>query len=65
MLALQEITNEEIPGNMNDEARPDIRARGVWRPGQNAIFDIRLTNVNTNSQKHETGEIIVKKQKKS
>ena len=24
--ALQEIANEKIPGNTNDEARPDIRA---------------------------------------
>ena len=29
--ALQEVTNEKIPGNTNDEARPDIRVRGVWR----------------------------------
>ena len=36
--ALQEITNEKIPGNTNDEARPDIRTRGVGRPGQNAFF---------------------------
>ena len=27
--ALQEVTNEKIPGNTNDEARPDIRVRGV------------------------------------
>ena len=26
--ALQEITNEKIPGNTNNEIRPDIRARG-------------------------------------
>ena len=26
--AMQEITNEKIPGNTNDEARLDIRARG-------------------------------------
>ena len=58
--ALQEITSEKIPGNTNDEARPDITARGVWRPGQNAFFDIPLTNVNTNSQKHQTVENILK-----
>ena len=59
--ALQKITNEKIPGNTNDEARPDIRARGVWRPGYYAFFDIRLTNVNANSQKHQTVENILKK----
>ena len=45
---MQEITTEKIPGNTNNEARLDIRARGLWRPGQNAFFDIRLTNVNAN-----------------
>ena len=64
--ALQEITNEKIPGNRNDEARPDIRAWGVWRPGQNAFFDIRLTNVNENAnyQKHQTFENLLKKHEK-
>ena len=42
--ALQEIDNEIIEGRTGDEARPDIRAQGVWRQGQNAFFDIRLTN---------------------
>ena len=61
--ALQEITNEKIPGNTNDKARPDIRAQGMWRPGQNAFFDIRL-NVNANSKKHQTVENILKKHEK-
>ena len=30
----------------NDEARLDVRARGFWRPGQSAFFDVRLTNIN-------------------
>ena len=47
-----------------DEARPDIRTGGVWRQGQNAFFDIRLTNVNANSQKHQTVEAILKKHEK-
>ena len=61
---LQEITNEKIPGNTNDQARLDIRARGVWKSGQNAFFDIRLTNVNAISQKHQTVENNLKKQEK-
>ena len=36
----------------------------MWRPGQNAFFDIRLTNVNENSQKHQTVENILKKHEK-
>ena len=62
--ALQEITNEKTPGNTNDEARPEIRARGVWRPGQKAFFDICLTNVDANYQKHQTVENILKKHEK-
>jgi len=31
-------------GNTADEARLDIRARGFWRQGQNAYFDVRVTN---------------------
>ena len=34
----------------DDEARLDIRARGFWRPGQSAFFDVRVTNVNSASQ---------------
>ena len=54
--ALQKIENERINGRTGDQARPDIRARGVWRQGQNAFFDIRLTNINANSQKNLTFE---------
>ena len=53
-----------IPCNTNDKARPDIRARGMWRPGQNAFSDICLTNVNANSQKHQIVDNILKKHEK-
>ena len=33
-----------------DEARLDVKARGFWRPGQAAYFDVRFTNTNTPSQ---------------
>ena len=49
--ALQKIDNERIGGRTEDEARPDIRARVVWRQGENVFLDIRLTNVNANSKK--------------
>ena len=58
---LQKLENEEINGLTGDDAKPDIRARGVWRKGQNAFFDIRLTNVNANSQKHLPVNAILKK----
>ena len=36
--------------DVGDEARPDVRARGFWRNGQNAFFDIVVTNTNCVSQ---------------
>ena len=47
---LQPVEGELIVGLAGENARPDIRARGVWRPGQNAYFDIRITNTNCKSQ---------------
>ena len=44
----------------NDEARLDIRARGFWRLGQSAYFDVRITNVNSNSQANIPVETIYK-----
>ena len=35
---------------INDEARLEIRAKGFWREGQNAFFDIRTTNADSSSQ---------------
>ena len=62
--ALQKIFNERIDGRTGDEARPDIRAGGVWREEQSAFFDIPVTNVNANSQKNQTVETILKKHEK-
>ena len=39
---------------VTDEARLDIRARGFWREGQNAYFDVRTTNADNNSQRNKT-----------
>ena len=36
--SLQKIENEEVNGLTGDDAKPDIRARGVLRKGQNAFF---------------------------
>ena len=48
---LQPVTTENLSGLSNDNCRPDIRAKGVWREFQNAYFDVRITNVNADSQK--------------
>ena len=47
---LQALHGEKIDGLAVDNARPDIRVRGVWRHGQNAYFDVRITNTNAESQ---------------
>ena len=49
---------------VSQDARPDLRARGVWRQGQNAFFDIRLTNTKAPLQKHLPVNAILKKHEK-
>ena len=61
---LQPIQTERLDGLTGDNAHPDIRARGVWRAAQNAYFDVRLTNVNAESQKHLAVDKILKKHEK-
>ena len=63
-LKLQKVDNEELNGLTGDDARPDIRARAVWREGQNTFFDIRLTNSNACSKKHLPVSTILKKHEK-
>ena len=41
---LQPVINKQgykASANLDDGARPDLRARGFWRNGQNAFFDVR------------------------
>ena len=46
---LQKTDDEELNILTDNDARPDIRGRGVLRQGQNAFFDIRLSNTNARS----------------
>ena len=50
---LQPLTGEQLNRGTikGDEARLDVRARGFWRRGQNAYFDVRVTNANAESAK--------------
>ena len=43
-----------------DDARLDVRARGFWRQGQNAFFDVRVTNVDCASQRNTQINTILK-----
>ena len=58
---LQPLNGKQINGLIGDNAKPDIRARRIWRDGQNGFFDVRITNTNCNSQKHLPVETILRK----
>ena len=51
---LQPLEGEQMTASTidGDEARLDIRARGFWRPGQSAYFDVRVTNTDSESVRH-------------
>ena len=46
--------------NTQDDARLDVRAKGFWRRGQNAYFDVRITNPDTASQRGKSIDAILK-----
>ncbi len=49
---LTPIDNEQFhlrTANTSSEARLDIKAKGFWRGGQTAFFDVRVTHVNSAS----------------
>ena len=61
---LQQVTNKEgycRSAILNDDARLDIRARGFWRHGQNAYFDVRVTNADSSSQQNTSVKQVLRK----
>ena len=46
--------------NTQPDARSDVRAKGFWRDGQNAFFDIMVTNADCNSQRNKKIQAIIK-----
>ena len=51
----------QISGLTGANVKLDVRARGFWREGQKAFFDVRITNTNSESQRHLTSEKILTK----
>ena len=47
--------------NLDDGARLDVRSRGFWRAGQNAFFDVRVTNPDNKSQQDCTIKSVLHK----
>ena len=60
---LQPLGNEQLPRSANSsaDARLDIRARGFWRRGQNAYFDVRVTNADSASQTNMSIKSVLKR----
>lgn len=55
------VTGEQMTlksANTKDESRLDIKAKGFWQRGQTAFFDIRITHVNSTSQKNKATSVI-------
>ena len=46
---------------LEDNARLDIRTRGFWRDGQNAFFDVCITNADCSSQRSKTLKSVLRK----
>ena len=46
--------------NTSPDARSDVRAKSFWRDGQNAFFDIQVTNADSNYQKDRSIKAITK-----
>ena len=63
--ALQPVPNPKIfnkkTANIRGDARLDIRTRGFWREGQNAFFDVRITNAECDSQVNSTVQSVLRK----
>ena len=57
--SLQLTEGEIVNGIPGDNAKPDVRARGVWRDGQNASFDIQITNLKSASQHNDKTEKVL------
>ena len=51
--------------NTSNEARLDVRAKGFWRDGQNAFFDVKVTNAESDSLRHKTVKSVIQSSEKA
>lgn len=61
---LQPVVNREGYARtaiLENDARLDVRARGFWRHGQNAYFDVRVTNADSSSQQNSSIKAVLHK----
>ena len=61
---LQFLSGEQIhpnSANLNDDARTDIRARGFWRRGKCAFFDVRVFHPNAQSYRSSKIETLYRR----
>ena len=60
--SLLPVTGEEFvlrSANIEDDSRLDVKARGFYRQGQTAFFDIRIAHLNAESNKNLSTEKIL------
>ena len=65
---LQRVTGEQFTlrsANVEDEARLDIKAGSFWQRGQTSFFDIRVTNVLSQSQINQSTKSTFQKHENS
>ena len=61
---LQSLSGEQIhpnSANLNDDTRTDIRARGFWRRGHCAFFDVRVFHPNAQSYRSSKIETLYRR----
>ena len=63
-IRFQPVTNRNgylKSANLDEGARLDVRARGFWREGQNAFFDVWVTNPDNKSQHDSSIKAVLRK----